>query len=639
MPSINIRNFAIIAHVDHGKSTLSDRLMEFTGTVEKRQMQEQILDSNPIERERGVTIKLAPVTMEWKNKTVDDRRLNIVVEDRKSKMENHLPSILYPQPPSSIFNHLSSHFILNLIDTPGHVDFAYEVDRSLAACEGAILLIDATQGIQAQTLAHAQRALNQNLYLIPVINKIDLSNANVPESLIELNNAFGFKEEEISLISAKTGQGVENLIQRIITELPPPKGNHDFPLRGLIFNSTYDQHLGVIAFVRIVDGTLETSEKLSLLASGQNFLPKEIGIFTPNRMPTDRLETGQVGYIATGLKDIRRVKAGDTVTDVNRKSLIANRDIQPLPGYQEPKPSLYADLYPDEGEDFKRFVEGFEKLKLSDASLSSRQIFSQVLGPGLQCGFLGLFHLEITRERLEKEFGLPTIMTLPTVEYSAQTSDGQTLTIKNANDFPDPSRIIQVQEPMTKTLIFTPQEYLGPLMQIAESRRGKYLNTNFVGNRTQLTYIIPLAELVNGMFDEVKSASRGFATMDYDIIGQEPVEAVKLTILLNHEPAESLSRIIVKSKARAIGKQMVEKLKELMPSQQFAVPIQAAIGAEIIARETKPALRKDVTAKLYGGDQTRKDKLLKKQKKGKKRLSKFGKVRLESSIVTSLFIS
>jgi len=617
--STNIRNFAIIAHVDHGKSTLSDRLMEFTGTVEKRLMQEQILDSNPIERERGVTISLAPVTMKYQ----------ITNDELRMTNENI----------HSTFNIQHSTFLLNLIDTPGHVDFAYEVDRSLAACEGAILLIDATQGIQAQTLAHAQRALSQNLYLIPVINKIDLTNANVPEVLTELNNAFGFKENEVSLISAKTGLGVEDLVQRVITELPAPKGNRDLPLRGLIFNSTYDQHLGVIAFVRIVDGTLAVGEKLSLMASRQNFLPKEIGIFTPKRTLTSKLETGQVGYIATGLKDIRQVKAGDTVTDVNRKSLIVNRDIQPLPGYREPKPSLYADLYPDEGEDFKRFLEGFDKLKLSDASLSSRQIFSQVLGPGLQCGFLGLFHLEITRERLEKEFGLSTIMTLPTVEYSVQTTDGQTLIIKNANDFPDPSRIVEVREPMTKTLIFTPQEYLGPLMQIAENRRGKYLNTNFVGNRAQLTYIIPLAELISGMFDEIKSASRGFATMDYDITGLEPVEAIKLTILLNHEPAESLSRIIVKSKAIQIGKQMVEKLKELMPSQQFAVPIQAAIGAEIIARETKPALRKDVTAKLYGGDQTRKDKLLKKQKKGKKRLAQFGKVRLESSIVTSLFVS
>jgi GTP-binding protein LepA len=591
-----IRNFAIIAHVDHGKSTLSDRLMELTGTVEKRQMQEQILDSNPIERERGVTISLAPVTMDYQLQ--------------------------------------ATSYQLNLIDTPGHVDFAYEVDRSLAACEGAILLIDATQGIQAQTLAHAQRALSQNLYLIPVINKIDLTNANVPEVLTELNNAFGFKEEEVSLISAKTGQGVENLISRIVAELPAPKGNQNLPLRGLIFNSIYDQHLGVVVFVRVVDGVLETSKKLSLMASRQNFLPKEIGIFTPKRTITDKLETGQVGYIATGLKDIRQAKAGDTVTVFPvSNSLVA------LPGYQEPKPSLYADLYPDEGEDFKRFLEGFEKLKLSDASLSARQIFSQVLGPGLQCGFLGLFHLEITRERLEKEFGLSTVMTLPTVEYSAKTTDGQTLIIKNANDFPDPSRIIEVREPMAKTLIFAPQEYLGPLMQIAENRRGKYLNTNFVGNRAQLTYIIPLAELVSGMFDEVKSASRGFATMDYDITGLEPVEAVKLTILLNHEPAESLSRIIVKSKATQIGKQMVEKLKELMPSQQFAVPIQAAVGAEIIARETKPALRKDVIAKLYGGDQTRKDKLLKKQKKGKKRLAQFGKVHLESSIVTRLFIS
>ena len=552
----NIRNFAIIAHVDHGKSTLSDRLMEFTGTIEKRQMQEQILDSNPIERERGVTISLAPVRMEITG-YFEDGNWMLDLEDRNFDTLND-QIIKTSKTQNPISNLQLQKFILNLIDTPSHVDFAYEVDRSLAACDGAILLIDATQGIQAQTLAHAQRALAQNLYLIPLINKIDLSHANVPEVLTELNNAFGFKENEVSLISAKTGQGVENLIQRIITELPAPKGNQNLPLRGLIFNSTYDQHLGVIAFVRIVDGKLAAGEKLSLMASRQNFLPKEIGIFTPNRTQTDKLETGQVGYIATGLKDIRQVKAGDTIAAI-QNSVFRIQNLIPLPGYQEPKPSLYADLYPDEGEDFKRFVEGFEKLKLSDASLSSRQIFSQVLGPGLQCGFLGLFHLEITRERLEKEFGLPTIMTLPTVEYSAQTTDGQTLTIKNANDFPDPSRIVQVKEPMTKTMIFTPQEYLGSLMQIAESRRGKYLNTGFVGNRAQLTYIIPLAELISGMFDEIKSASRGFATMDYDIIGLEPVEAIKLTILLNHEPAESLSRIIVKSKAIQIGKQIDRK--------------------------------------------------------------------------------
>lgn len=592
-----IRNFAIIAHIDHGKSTLSDRLLELTGTVAARDMQEQLLDSNPIERERGVTIKLAPVTM-------------------SCKLEGEF-------------------YQLNLIDTPGHVDFSYEVERSLAACEGAVLLIDATQGIQAQTLAHAQKAVDLGLTIIPAINKVDLPNARTIAVLSELQDMFGFRPPEVSLLSAKTGQGVPELIFRIINEVPAPSGETDATLRALIFNSTFDQHLGVIAFIRVTDGTIKPNQKLSLLSTHQAFLAKEVGIFTPGRMRIDALSAGQVGYLATGLKDIHDVHVGDTVSTSNARSP-EGEAIVPLPGYREPKPTVYADVYPAEGIDYQQFLEAVDRLRLADASLTAKPIFSPALGPGLRLGFLGLFHVEIAKERLEREYGIPTIFTNPTVEYIVHKTNGEVLSIQNPNDLPDPSAVSHILEPMTRVSLFSPAAYLGPLMQVLENRRGLYQTTVYLGARAQLLYDIPLAELVNGLFDEIKSASSGYATLDYDHREPRAVNAVKLSILVNHEPVEALARIVVRDRAVKIARQMVDKMKELLPPQQFAVPIQAAIGSQIIARQTQKALRKDVTAKLYGGDQTRKDKLLKKQKKGKKKMARIGKIAIPDDVLTKI---
>lgn len=596
MEQKNIRNFAIIAHVDHGKSTLSDRLLECTGTVEKRLMKEQLLDSNPIERERGVTIKLAPVSMMY----------NVVYQ-------------------------------LNLIDTPGHVDFGYEVERSLAACEGAILLVDATQGIQAQTLAHAQKAAQLGITLIPVINKIDLVTAERKNVLKELTDMFGYKEQDVSFISAKTGAGVEELLQRIIQDVPSPSGKTSDPLRALVFNSTFDQHLGVIAFIRVVDGQLSARDALSFISSNLVMTPKEIGVFTPGRTPVDSLSTGQVGYIATGLKDIHHIRVGDTVTSLSPKpySLVP---VVPLSGYRHPKPTVYADVYPAGNIAYTQFVEAVGRLTLSDSSLTSAPVHSPVLGPGLRLGFLGLFHIEITKERLAREHDMETIFTLPTVEYTVKLTNGKTTIVRNPNEFPDPSEIECVYEPIARVSLFAPETALGPLMQALEHRRGAYLNTSYLGNRLQLSYDVPLAELVSGLFDDMKSASHGFATMDYELIEPQPVDAVKLSILLNHEPVESLSRIVVKSQARSIGIQMVTKLKELLPPQLFAVPIQAMVGGDVVARETRSALRKDVIAKLYGGDQTRKDKLLKKQKKGKAKMKEFGRVNIPDEVLTKMAI-
>ena len=605
MTSANIRNFAIIAHVDHGKSTLSDRLMELTGTVPKRQMQNQLLDSNPIERERGVTIKLAPVTMKYRS-----------------------PSSFFLLP-SSLSD---SEFILNLIDTPGHVDFSYEVDRSLAACEGAILLVDATQGIQAQTLAHAQKALELGLTIIPAINKIDLPTARPETVLAELKDVFGYRPEETSLISAKTGRGVGQLLDRIVTEIPPPAGWENSPLRALIFNSAFDHHLGVIAFVRIVDGGLTAKNQLQLLSNKVVCFPKEIGIFTPQRQPIVTLATGQVGYIATGLKDITQVRVGDTLTLFPLPSSF----FPALPGYRPPQPMVFADVYPAENVSYEQFVDGVAKLRLQDASLTSKPIHSQILGPGLRLGFLGLFHIEITKERLIREQNIPTVFTLPTVQYSVESTNGKTLLIQNPNEFPDPSTIRQINEPVADVTVFSPAEFIGSLMQVLSDHRGIYFNTSYLGDRARLSYHVPLSELISGLFDAIKSVSRGFASIDYQIIAPQPVDAVKLTILVNHQPVESLSHIIVREKARQIGTKMVETLKDLLPPQQFAVPIQAVVGGEVLARADKKAVRKDVTAKLYGGDQTRKDKLLKKQKKGKKRLAKFGRVNIPDSLLSRL---
>lgn len=631
-----IRNFAIIAHVDAGKSTLSDRLMEFTGTVAKSDLREQMLDSNPIERERGVTIKLAPVTMRYGRQQIPNAKLQIPNTD-------------------------DTDYILNLIDTPGHVDFSYEVERSLAAGEGAILLIDGTRGIQAQTLSHARKATDLGLTIIPAVNKVDLAASDYQNCAIQLNEVFGFDEERILPISAKTGAGVDKLLERIIEEIPAPSGKAEGMVRALVFNSIYDEYLGAVAFIKVVDGSIKNGEQLLMWQSGLVISPKEIGIFTPKRKAVEKLETGQVGYIATGLKDIRKIKPGDTVTKMTflprrpagvlasaapiaqvaggrrgSPSRATPASLQPLPGYREPKPVVFADAYPTEGATYQKLLEAIEKLKLSDASLVTESVNSPALGPGARLGFLGLFHIEITKERILREYGVETVLTAPTVAYRAKLTNGKEIEIKTAGQLPDPSHIKEIQEPIVNLTLITPAEFAGGLMQTLEDQRGEYQNTIYAGSNTQLIYKLPLSELISGLVDKIKSASKGFAAVDYEISGYKPVKAVKLTILLNHEEVEALARIVAAERAERIGRQMVEKLKDLLPQQLFTVPIQAAAGGNIIARETKAAFRKDVTAKLYGGDQTRKDKLLKKQKKGKKKMALIGKVRVPSEVFTKM---
>ncbi|MFC1653398.1 translation elongation factor 4 [Patescibacteria group bacterium] len=588
----HIRNFSIIAHIDHGKTTLTDKLLQFTNTVSEREISDRMLDSNPIEQERGVTIKLAPVTMDYQ------------------------------------FG--EQNYTLNLIDTPGHVDFAYEVERSLAACEAAVLLIDASQGVQAQTVAHTYKAVDLGLNILPVLNKIDLDSAEIEKTTKELKQVFGFNKEEISTLSAKSGKGIEGLFSRVIKEVPCPNGKENDPTRALVFNSTYDSHLGVIAFVRIVDGELNSDQPLFLTQAEKHLEIKEMGIFKPKRTPKHNLPTGSVGYIATGLKDIKDLRVGDTITvDEKQKTT-------PLPGYQPPKHTVYADLYPAENSSFHDLKDAVEKLSLTDAALTTKTVHSPILGSGFRLGFLGVFHVEITKERLFREQGVSTILTNPTVEYLVTLTSDEELVIQNPNELPDPSEIKQIKEPMTKTTVISPESYMGGVMDLLQQHRGIYQDTQYIGGRAQLTYKLPLSELISGLFDELKSASSGYATLDYELINPEPVEAVKLKVLLNHEEILPLSRIVVKQKVSQIGRKLVAEIKELLPRHAFAVPIQAAIGGKVIARETKPASRKDVTAKLYGGDRTRRDKLLKKQKKGKKRLAQFGRVSIPDEILTKI---
>ncbi len=588
-----IRNFSIIAHIDHGKTTLTDQLLKLTNTISERDSVDRILDSNPIEKERGITIKLAPVTM-----TIEKDNEN---------------------------------YQLNLIDTPGHVDFSYEVSRSLAACEGAILLVDATQGIQAQTLAHAKKAFDLGLVILPILNKIDLESAQISESEAQLREVFGFKPEEILKVSAKTGIGVKELLQQIIEILPAPSGQPTQPSRIVVFNSIYDQHLGVIAFVRIVDGSVSLVQKLYSIEGKKEIECKELGIFTPNRTPLNTLHAGQVGYIATGLKNIRSLQVGDTLTseqDVKKR--------KPLPGFKVPKPMIFADIYPSTNENFNNLKYATEKLQLMDASLITKLIHSPSLGGGFRLGFLGLFHAEITRERLEREMGVVTIITKPTVEYSVHLTDGSMRNIQHASELPDLTMVSQIKEPMVEALIFSPREYIGSIMQVLQEKRGTYKDTQYFGNQVQLLYHLPLSELIGGVVDELKTVSKGYASIDYEHIDSEEVDAVKLSIRINHEEVEMLLRIVARQDAQQVGRELVEKLKEVLPRQLFAVPIQAAIGGKIIARETKPAARKDVTAKLYGGDRTRRMKLLEKQKKGKKRLALSGKVNIPPETYTKL---
>jgi GTP-binding protein LepA len=580
----HIRDFCIIAHVDHGKSTLADRLLELTRTIPPHQMVEQVLDAMDLEREKGVTIKASAVRME------------------------------YTAPDGEVYE-------LNLIDTPGHVDFSYEVSRALAACEGALLVVDAAQGIEAQTLANLYLALEADLEIVPVVNKIDLAAARTDEVALELAELLGVDPDEVLRVSAKEGWGVEHVLEAVVKRLPPPRGRPEAPLRALIFDSHYNPYKGVVAYVRIVDGVLVPGAPLLSLASGTVIEPLEVGVFTPEMTPTGRLETGAVGYVATGLKTVRECQVGDTLTT------FATPATEPLPGYRPVKPMVFAGLYPVESEDYNALRDALEKLQLNDAALVFEPESSQALQFGFRCGFLGLFHMEIVQERLEREYGLDLIATAPSVAYQVVLQNGETINISSPADLPDASAIREIREPWMRVQVFTPADYIGQVMELVKRRRGIYRSTEYLDNqRVVLNYEIPLAEVIVDLHDRLKSVTRGYASMDYTFDSYRPGDLVRMDILVNQEPVDALALIVHREQAYEKGAALVRKMKEVIPRQLFKVPIQAAIGGRIIARETVSALRKDVLAKCYGGDVTRKRKLLEKQKAGKKRLKQFGRV-------------
>ncbi len=586
MDQQHIRNFCIIAHIDHGKSTLADRLLVATGTITEREMKEQVLDDMDLERERGVTIKASAVRM------------------------------LYTAPDGETYE-------LNLIDTPGHVDFTYEVRRALQAAEGAILVVDATQGIEAQTLANLYMALDADLEIIPVVNKIDLPAAQPDLVAEEIENLLGFPAEEVIPVSAKTGQNVEQVLQAVVEKVPPPSGNPDAPLRALVFDSHYDPYKGVIAYVRVVDGSIATNQKLRLMAAGLDIEALEIGTFSPRMTPTGRLETGEVGYVATGLKEVQDVRVGDTIT------LASHPATEPLPGYEPAKPMVFAGIYPVDNEDYLDLREALDKLRLNDAALIYEPENSAALGQGFRVGFLGLFHMEIVQERLEREYNLNLIATAPSVVYRVVLTNGEEIEIDSPADLPDPSKIEEILEPWMRVQIWTPSDYIGPIMELVTNRRGIFEKMEYLDEkRVLLTYQLPLSELIVDFYDQLKSRTRGYASMDYQFSGYQPGDLVKLDILVNEQPVDALSIIVHRDQAYEKGSALVRRLKEVIPRQQFKVPIQAAIGKRVIARQTVPALRKDVLAKCYGGDVTRKRKLLEKQKEGKKRLKKLGNVEI-----------
>ena len=636
----NIRNFCIIAHIDHGKSTLADRFLELTGTVEKRKMREQYLDQMDLERERGITIKLQPVRMAYNYKFP-------------------IPNTQFPNK-SQIPNSNGQKYILNLIDTPGHVDFSYEVSRSLAAVEGAILLVDATKGVQAQTLANLSLAREQGLTIIPAINKIDLPGARVEEAEAEIKNLFENYSHEfvrrpttksgnqsrmdgrqdshkfvtqagippIFKISAKEGTGVEELLQAVIEKIPPPKGDSQKPLRALVFDSSYDSYKGVLAYVRVVDGEIERGEKIILMVSGGRGEVVEVGVFKPELTPVEKLSAGEIGYIATGLKDVSLCRVGDTITNLSVYRLIS-LSVQPLPGYREPEPMIFASFYPAEGQDFDLLKEALAKLKLSDASLIFEPESSEALGRGSKCGFLGMLHLEIVSERLKREYGLKLIVTTPSVVYELKEKHGEQKLIYSPQQLPDASRIEQIREPWVKLEIIGPNEYLGTMMKLLQGLGGSYLNTQYLGTqRISVTYEAPLREIIVDFYDKLKGATAGYASMSYELIDWRPGDLVCLDILVAREKIEAFSRIVPRDKASAEGRAIVAKLKEVLPPQLFTVSLQAAVGGKILAREDIRARRKDVTGYLYGGDVTRKRKLLEKQKKGKKRMLMAGKINI-----------
>ncbi|HQJ31803.1 MAG TPA: translation elongation factor 4 [Anaerolineaceae bacterium] len=581
-----IRNFCIIAHVDHGKSTLADRMLQMTHTIADRDMTAQVLDTMDLEREKGVTIKASAVRMIYNAKDGQD-------------------------------------YEFNLIDTPGHVDFNYEVSRALYACEGAVLVVDATQGIEAQTLANLYLALDANLVIIPVINKIDLQSADVEGVKRDLKILLGVEDEEIIPISAKTGFGVEEVLEAIVAKIPAPIRSEDKPLRALIFDSHYDAYKGVIAYVRVFDGSLTANDKVVMMATGTKIVPVEIGIFSPNLLPIDKLSAGDVGYIATGLKTVSECRVGDTITNAAKPA------DAPLPGYRKAKPMVFAGVYPVEGEDFPDLKDALEKLQLNDASLTFEPESSEALNFGFRCGFLGLFHMEIIQERIEREYDLDVVFTAPSVEYKVDLTDGSTIMIDSPADLPDEGRIKEIYEPWMSLQIFSPTEYYGVIMEMVRKRRGIYINQEYpAANRVQLNFEIPLSEIIVDFFDLLKSNTHGYASMDYQFLEYRAGDLVKLQILLNEEPVDALTAIVHSQDAYHKGQALVSKLKEIIPQQLFTIPIQAYAEGRVISRANVKALRKDVLAKCYGGDITRKKKLLEKQKRGKKRMKMVGSVEI-----------
>lgn len=587
------RNFCIIAHIDHGKSTLADRIMDVTETVTKREAKDQLLDSMDIERERGITIKLTPVTMKYRYK--------------------------------------GEEYYFNLIDTPGHVDFTYEVSRSLAACEGAVLIVDASQGIEAQTLTNVYLALDNDLEILPVINKIDLPSARPDEIKLEIEEIIGLDASNVPLISAKEGTNIEQVLEQVIELLPPPKGEDEKPLKALIFDSVYDSYKGAICLIRVFDGVVKAGTRIKMMATGKEYDVTEVGIFNPKMMDVESLSAGEVGYLCASIKNVADTKVGDTVT------LAVGGIDTPLPGYKQVSPMVYSGIYPADGAHYDDLKDALEKLKLNDASLVYEPEVSTALGFGFRCGFLGLLHMEIIEERLEREFDLDLVTTAPSVSYQVIKTDGSMLLVENPSNLPPQSEIDYMEEPLVRAFLYTPPEYVGTIMELCQDKRGTFVDLEYLDKqRVKIEYEIPLNEIIYDFFDSLKSRTRGYASLDYEIIGYRRSELVKLDLLLNGEVCDALSLIVHKDKAYARGRGIAEKLKDVIPRQMFEIPIQASIGNKVIARETVKAMRKDVLAKCYGGDITRKKKLLEKQKEGKKRMRQVGSVSVPSEAFMSI---
>lgn len=588
-----IRNFSIVAHIDHGKSTLADRLIEYTGTLTHREMDKQVLDNMELEQERGITIKSKAVRLVYKREDGD--------------------------------------YILNLIDTPGHVDFNYEVSRSLQACEGAILVVDSTQGVQAQTLANCYLALDNDLEILPVINKIDLASARVEEVVKEIEDVIGIEAENCPKISAKTGLNILDVLEGIVEHIPAPEGDEDGTLRALIFDSTYDSYKGVVSFVRIKEGTIRPGTKVKFMATGKEYEVTEVGVFVPEYLPVEELKAGDVGYITGSIKNVRDARVGDTVTTAK------NPATQALPGYKKAVPMVFSGIYPVDGADYEELKEALEKLQINDAALNFEYESSIALGFGFRCGFLGLLHMEIIQERIEREFNIPIITTAPSVIYNVYRTDGSSVQITNPTNMPSPTEIDRMEEPVVKASIITPSDYVGAVMELCQSRRGVYVSMEYVEQtRAVVTYKIPLNEIIYDFFDTLKSRTRGYASLDYELAGYQVTKLVKLDIMLNGEVVDALSMIVPEERAYVKGRNIAEKLKEVIPRHMFEIPIQAAIGSKVIARETVKAMRKDVLAKCYGGDITRKKKLLEKQKEGKKRMRQVGSVEVPQEAFMSV---